>query len=79
MRINKFFVLSLAVTGCTATAYAIGRLIRQREKAQLKAEAQLKADLRTWEDEGGNLATSELPAVARASGGSGVSPRFPGP
>jgi hypothetical protein len=56
---NRFFYLSLAMAGCTAAAYAIGRHTRQIEKQQHKEE------LRTWEDEGGNLAPSEAPAIAR--------------
>ena len=55
---NRFFYLSLAMAGCAA-AYAIGRHTRQIEKQQHKEE------LRTWEDEGGNLAPSEGPAIAR--------------
>jgi hypothetical protein len=60
---NRFFYLSLAMTGCTAAAYAIGRHTRQMEKQQHKE------DLRTWEDEGGNLAPSEVPAIARPAAG----------
>jgi len=56
---NRFFYLSLAMAGCTAAAYAVGRHTRQMEKQQHKE------DLRTWEDEGGNLAPSEALAVAR--------------
>jgi hypothetical protein len=55
---NRFFYVSLAVAGCTAAAYAIGRRTRQIEKQQHKEE------LRNWEDEGGNLAPSEAPAIA---------------
>jgi hypothetical protein len=50
MMIGRLFVLSLAMAGCTAAAYAIGRNTRHLEKRQLKQ------DLRTWEHEGGNLA-----------------------
>jgi hypothetical protein len=39
--------------------YAIGRHTRHLEKQQHKE------DLRTWEDEGGNLAPSEARAMAR--------------
>ena len=56
---NRFFYLLLAMAGCTAAAYAMGRHTRQIEKQQHKEE------LRTWEDEGGNLAPSEAPAMAR--------------
>jgi hypothetical protein len=59
MIISRFFFLSLVTAGCAAAAYAIGRHTRHLEKRQLKE------DLRTWEDEGGNLAPSEAPAVAR--------------
>jgi hypothetical protein len=60
MIIRRFFILSLAMAGCTAAAYAIGRYTRDLEKRQLKE------DLRTWEHEGGNLAPSATtPAAAR--------------
>ncbi len=58
---SRFFYLSLAMAGCTAAAYAIGRRTRQIEKQQHKEE------LRTWEDEGGNLAPSEVPTIARSA------------
>ncbi len=54
---RRFSILSLAMAGCVAAAYAIGRHTRHLEKQQLKQ------DLRTWEDEGGNLAPSEAPAM----------------
>jgi len=56
---NRFFYLSLAMAGCTAAVYAVGRRTRRMEKQQHKEE------LRTWEDEGGNLAPSEALAIAR--------------
>jgi hypothetical protein len=56
---DRFFYLSLAMAGCAAAAYAIGRHTRHVEKKQHKE------DLRTWEDEGGNLAPSEAQAIAR--------------
>ena len=59
MIIRRFFILSLAMAGCVAAAYAVGRHSRHLEKRQHKE------DLRTWENEGGNLAPSESPAVAR--------------
>ena len=59
MTSNRFFYLSLAMAGCTAAAYAIGRHTRQVEKRQHKQ------DLRTWEDEGGNLAPSETSNMER--------------
>ena len=55
---SRFFFLSLAMVGGAAVAYAIGRHTRHQEKRQLKE------DVRNWEDEGGNLAPSEAPAVA---------------
>jgi hypothetical protein len=55
---NRFFFLSLAMAGCAAAAYAVGRHTRHLEKRQLKE------DLRNWEDEGGNLAPSQAQAVA---------------
>ena len=57
MIIRRFFILSLAVAGCATAAYAIGRHSRGLEKRQIK-KRQLKEDLRTWENEGGNLAPS---------------------
>ena len=59
MTSNRFFCLSLAMAGCTAAAYAIGRHTRQIEKQQHRE------DLRTWEDEGGNLVPSEASAIPR--------------
>ncbi len=56
---NRLFYLSLAVTACTAAAYAIGRHTRQLERQQHKEE------LRTWEDEGGHLAAPETATIAR--------------
>ena len=58
MTSNRFFYLSLAVAGCAA-AYAIGRHARQIEKQQHKE------DLRTWEDEGGNLAPYDASVMPR--------------
>lgn len=52
MIIRRFFILSLAMAGCAAAAYAFGRHSRHLEKQQHKE------DLRTWEHEGGNLAPS---------------------
>jgi hypothetical protein len=59
MTSNRFFYLSLVMAGFTAAAYAIRRHARHVEKEQQKE------DLRTWEDEGGNLPPSEAPAIAR--------------
>jgi hypothetical protein len=59
MIIRRFCILSLAMAGCTAAAYAIGRHTRHLDKRQFKE------GLRTWEDEGGNLAPSEIRAMAR--------------
>jgi hypothetical protein len=59
MIISRFFIFSLAMAGCATAAYAIGRHTRHLEKQQHKE------DLRTWEDEGGNLAPSEARAMAR--------------
>jgi hypothetical protein len=59
MTSNRLFYFSLAMAGCTAAAYAIGRHTRQAEKQQHKKE------LRAWEEEGGNLAPSEASAIAR--------------
>jgi len=59
MIIGRFVFLSLTAAGCAAAAYVIGRHTRRLEKRQLKE------DLRTWEGEGGNLAPSEAPAMAR--------------
>lgn len=59
MSIRKLSIFSLAMAGCAAAAFAIGRHTRQLEKQQLKE------DLRTWEDEGGNLAPSEASSMPR--------------
>ena len=61
MIIRRLFILSVAMAGCAAAAYAVGRHTRHLEKRQLKE------DLRTWEDEGGNLAPSEVPALAHSA------------
>ena len=55
---NRIFYFSLAMAGCTAAAYAIGRRTRQIEKQQHKEK------LRTWEDEGGHLAAPETATIA---------------
>jgi hypothetical protein len=56
---SRLFHLFLAMAGCTVATYAIGRYTRHLENQQHKE------DLRTWEDEGGNLAPTEAPAIAR--------------
>ena len=48
---SKFAFLALVAAGCL-TAFAIGRRPRPLDKQQLEE------GLRTWEDEGGNLARS---------------------
>lgn len=58
MSIRRLSIFSLAMAGCAAAAFAIGRHTRKLEKQQLKQ------DLRTWEDEGGNLAPSEASSMA---------------
>lgn len=58
MSIRRLSIFSLAMAGCAA-AYAFGRHTRQREKEHHKE------DLRTWEEEGGNLAPSEAAAMPR--------------
>jgi len=63
MSIRTLSILSLAMAGCAA-AYAIGRHTRQLERLQIKE------DLRTWEDEGGNLAPSEASAMPRSAAAS---------
>ena len=57
---SRFFYLSLAMAGCAAAAFAIGRHARHLAKRQFKG------GLRTWENGGGNLAPSEARAVARS-------------
>jgi len=59
MSIRRLSIFSLAMAGCAAAAFAIGRHTRQLEKQQIKQ------DLRTWEDEGGNLAPAEASAMPR--------------
>lgn len=59
---SKFAFLALVAAGCL-TAFAIGRRPRPLDKKQ-----QLEEGLRTWEDEGGNLARS-VGSAMRARGG----------
>lgn len=59
MIISRFFYLPLAMAGCATAAFATGRYTRHPEKRQFKQ------DLHTWENEGGNLARSEVRALAR--------------
>lgn len=54
---SRFILLSLAMAGSAAAAFAVGRHTRRVEKKQLKE------DLRNWEDEGGNLAPPKVPAM----------------
>ena len=54
---SRFFLLSLAMAGGAAAAYAVGRHTRHVEKKQLKE------DLHDWEDEGGNLAPPKVPEM----------------
>jgi hypothetical protein len=58
---NRFFLLALLLAGVAAAAFTIGRHSRHLEKQQHKE------DLRNWENEGGNLAPSKSPAVARSA------------
>ena len=62
MTIKQFFILSLAVAWCAATAYAFGRH-SHHVKRQLK-KRELKQDLHTWENEGGNLPPTKAMAVS---------------
>ena len=55
---SKFAFLALVAAGCL-TAFAIGRRPRPLDKQQLEE------GLRTWEDEGGNLARSGNPRLGR--------------
>ena len=64
MSIRTLSILSLAMVGCAAAVYAIGRHTRQLERLQIKE------DLRTWEDEGGNLAPSAASALPRPAAAS---------
>ena len=47
---NRFVLVTLAMAGCAATAYALGRRTRKLDRQVLEE------DVRNWEDEGGNLA-----------------------
>ena len=68
MMIRRLIVLSLAIAGGAAAAYAIGRHTRQLEMQQHKEE------LRTWEDEGGHLAPSETAAAPSPAPAARASP-----
>ena len=56
---NRYFLLALLLAGGAAAAFTIGRRTRHLDKRQHKE------DLRTWENEGGNLAPSKSPAAER--------------
>ncbi len=58
MSSSRVLFLTLAVAGCAAVVLAIGRRTRHLEKRQLEE------GLRSWEDEGGNLAPPADQAVA---------------
>lgn len=60
MATNKSLLLALTVGICAAVVYAVSRNARTSEKKQSKA------DLRTWEGEGGNPAPSSTHPVASA-------------
>jgi|OpeIllAssembly_1097287.scaffolds.fasta_scaffold97921_3 hypothetical protein len=55
---SRFAFFALVAAGCLA-AFAIGRRPRPLDKRQLEES------LRTWEDEGGNLARSGNPRLGR--------------
>lgn len=57
---NRFALLALALAGGLAAAFAKGR----RSRRPLE-KWQLEEGLRTWEDEGGNLARPDTSQVAR--------------
>lgn len=58
MSTSRFLLLSLALVAGATAAYGLGRRTRHLEKRQLEE------GLRSWEDEGGNLAPPADPAVA---------------
>jgi hypothetical protein len=63
MTTKQFIVFSLALAGCATAAYAIGRRNSHMQKRQVK-KRELKQDLHTWENEGGNLAPAAAGAAA---------------
>jgi len=58
MSTSRFLLLSLALVAGATAAYGLGRRTRHLEKRQLEE------GLRSWEDEGGNLAPPADQAVA---------------
>jgi hypothetical protein len=58
MSTSRFLLLSLALVASATVAYGLGRRTRHLEKRQLEE------GLRSWEDEGGNLAPPADQAVA---------------
>lgn len=58
MSTSRFVLLSLALIASATAAYGLGRRTRHLEKRQLDA------GLRSWEDEGGNLAPPADQSVA---------------
>lgn len=61
MRISRFLFVTLALAGCAVGAHAVSRRPGRLEKRQLEE------GLRTWEEEGGNVAPSVAPASVRSS------------
>ena len=61
MAANKSLLLALTVGICAAVVYALSRNARTSERKQLKA------DLGTWEGEGGNPAPSSTHPTAASA------------
>ena len=69
MTIRTYVALSLAMAGCAAVAYTVGRHARDLERRLLKDE------LRTWEDEGGKVARTETRIADGSPETAGISPQ----
>ena len=65
MNIDKRWILLLTVTASAAVGAAFASLIRRRH-VRAAHDLQHKTNLKTWENEGGNLAPTPASAVQPA-------------
>ena len=63
MTIDKRWLVLLAVATTAAVGAALAQKSR-RHRQSMAHEADIKAELRTWENEGGNLAPGHAASVA---------------